>query len=98
LARGDLENSDASTGHARQRTHRPAACPASRGEFVIALASGNGPSVPAGALLVLGAAIAQAGFFVIEKPLLRRCTPSEMTTYAMITGAIILLPFADPAP
>jgi terminal-alkyne amino-acid exporter len=68
------------------------------GALVIALASGNGLSVSAGALLVLGAAIAQASFFVIQKPLLRRYTPFETTTYAMISGAIMLVPFAGPVP
>jgi len=68
------------------------------GALVIALGSGDGVSLSAGALLVLGAAVAQATFFVIQKPLLRRYTPFEVTTYAMVCGAIMLLPFAGSVP
>jgi drug/metabolite transporter (DMT)-like permease len=68
------------------------------GAFVIAVGSGTSASVSAGALLVLGAAIAQASFFVIQKPLLRRYTPFEVTTYAIIVGAVMLLPFAGSVP
>jgi len=68
------------------------------GALIIALASSDGVSLSAGALLVLGAAAAQASFFVIQKPLLRRYTPFETTTYAMVSGAIMLLPVAAPVP
>lgn len=68
------------------------------GALIIALSSGDGLSLSAGALLVLGAAVSQASFFVIQKPLLRTYTPFETTTYAMVSGALMLLPFAGPVP
>jgi drug/metabolite transporter (DMT)-like permease len=48
----------------------------------------------AGSLLVLIAAIAQAVYFVLQKPLLLRYRPLEVTSYAIWLGTIGLLPFA----
>ena len=43
---------------------------------------------------MLGAAVAQAAFFVGQKPLLRRYGSLELTTWAMALGALMTLPFA----
>ncbi len=68
------------------------------GALIIALGEGNGISVSAGALLVLGAAVAQATFFVVQKPLLSHYSSFAVTTYAMLTGTVMLLPFAPSVP
>jgi drug/metabolite transporter (DMT)-like permease len=68
------------------------------GALIIALGEGRGLSVSSGALLVLGAAVSQATFFVVQKPLLSRYSPFEVTTYAMLTGTVMLLPFAPSVP
>jgi drug/metabolite transporter (DMT)-like permease len=63
------------------------------GSAVIAF-EGGGLSLEPGALFVLGAAVVQAAFFVMQKPLLRRYTPFEITFYAMWLGTLLLAPFA----
>jgi drug/metabolite transporter (DMT)-like permease len=62
------------------------------GAVVITLVQGDGltPSLDAG--LVLGAAIAQASFFVLQKPLLARYSGVEITSYAIWSGTALLLP------
>ncbi|HWT24905.1 MAG TPA: DMT family transporter, partial [Solirubrobacteraceae bacterium] len=51
-----------------------------------------------GAVLVLGAAVAQATFFVAQKPLLRRYGSLELTAWAMALGAVMALPLAPGLP
>jgi drug/metabolite transporter (DMT)-like permease len=68
------------------------------GASVIALAGRGGLALEEGALLVLGAAVAQAAFFVGQKPLLRRYGSLELTTWAMALGALMALPFAPGLP
>jgi drug/metabolite transporter (DMT)-like permease len=68
------------------------------GASLIALAGRGGLALDAGALLVLGAAVAQATFFVAQKPLLRRYKSLELTTWAMALGALMTLPFAPGLP
>jgi drug/metabolite transporter (DMT)-like permease len=68
------------------------------GALIIALGEGKGIAVSPGALLVLGAAVSQATFFVVQKPLLRRYSSFEVTTYAMLTSTLMLLPFAPRVP
>jgi drug/metabolite transporter (DMT)-like permease len=58
------------------------------------LGTGHGLSLQRGALLVLGAAVAQAAFFVVQKPLLRQYTAAEVTCWAMVTGCLMLVPLA----
>lgn len=48
------------------------------------------------ALLVLGAALCQGTFFVLEKPLLDRYTALEVTCYTTWTAAVLALPAAGP--
>jgi len=68
------------------------------GAVVVTLGTGNDVAIRGGALLVLGAAVAQATFFVLQKPLLVRYSPFEVTFYAMWIGAIVLLPLGRGLP
>jgi drug/metabolite transporter (DMT)-like permease len=68
------------------------------GASLIALAGHDGLALREGALLVLGAAVAQAAFFVGQKPLLRRYKSLELTTWAMALGALMTLPLAPGLP
>jgi len=65
------------------------------GASVIALGSGGGMTLSGGALLVLGAAVAQAIFFVSQKALLDRGRdPLAVTAAAMTLGALAALALA----
>jgi drug/metabolite transporter (DMT)-like permease len=64
---------------------------------VAVIACGRGLSFGAASLVVLAAAVAQAVFHVVEKPLLVRYTGFEVTAYAMWAGTIFLLPWSDAA-
>jgi drug/metabolite transporter (DMT)-like permease len=64
------------------------------GAGLIALAAGGGVRLSGGALLVLGAALAQATFFVSQKALLRRYGSLALTAWAMGLGAAMALPLA----
>ncbi len=68
------------------------------GAMVIALGEGGGVTFSSGALLVLAAAVSQAAFFVVQKPLLARYTAFEVTAYAMWLGTVLLLPFGAGVP
>ena len=60
------------------------------GALIIALGQGGGVSVSSGALVVLAAALSQAVFFVVQKPLLAHYTAFEVTAYAMWAGTLLL--------
>ncbi|WP_218105111.1 DMT family transporter [Micromonospora rhizosphaerae] len=64
------------------------------GAAVIALAEGAGFTPTKDALLVLGAAVAQASFFVLQKPLLVRYRGLEVTCYVVWSGTALSLPLA----
>jgi drug/metabolite transporter (DMT)-like permease len=64
------------------------------GAALIAVAAGGGVHLSGGALLVLGAAAAQATFFVSQKALLRRYGSLAVTAWAMGLGAAMALPLA----
>jgi drug/metabolite transporter (DMT)-like permease len=64
------------------------------GAALIALAAGGGVHLSGGALLVLGAAAAQATFFVSQKALLGRYGSLAVTAWAMGLGAAMALPLA----
>ena len=68
------------------------------GAAVIAVAGGGGVHLSAGALLVLGAAAAQATFFVSQKALLGRHGSLAVTAWAMGLGAAMALPLAPGLP
>lgn len=67
---------------------------------VVAVTTGGGGrlSVQPAALLVLGAAIAHAAYFIALKPLLGSCTPLEATAWATWLGTIVVLPMSGPLP
>jgi terminal-alkyne amino-acid exporter len=68
------------------------------GAVIIAVGQGGGLRVSADALLVLAAAVSQAAFFVLQKPLLPRYGSLRVTAWAMWLGALALIPFAPAAP
>jgi terminal-alkyne amino-acid exporter len=68
------------------------------GSTLIALGAGGGISLRPGAVVVLAAALAQAAYFVIQKPLLDRYSAFAVTSWAMWAGTIMLLPFAGHLP
>ncbi|MEO1053410.1 MAG: DMT family transporter [Bacteroidota bacterium] len=47
-----------------------------------------------GILLVLGAALSQAVFFIVQKPLLTRYSPFTVISYSVWLGTLFLLPFS----
>ena len=53
------------------------------GAAIIAIGQGGGLGVSAGALLVLAAAVSQAAFFVLQKPLLPRYGSLRVNAWAM---------------
>ena len=70
------------------------------GAALVAVARGGGVGFDARALLVLGAAVAQATFFVAQKALLERSRLDafDVTAWAMWLGTAMLLPFAPGLP
>lgn len=63
------------------------------GVAVLALSRDGAAGAPVlASLAVLGAAAAQAVFFVTQKPLLARYSPLEVTCYATWAGALLALP------
>jgi drug/metabolite transporter (DMT)-like permease len=68
------------------------------GALVIALGQGGGVTLSGGALIVLAAAVSQAAFFVIQKPLLARYSAFELTAYAMWGGTLLILPLGASVP
>jgi len=63
---------------------------------VLALSLGNDEGFQLGwaALLVLAAAISMASYNIVQKRMLTRYRPVEITTYAVWAGTLLLLPFA----
>jgi drug/metabolite transporter (DMT)-like permease len=68
------------------------------GATIIALAAGGGVHLSSGALLVLGAALAQATFFVSQKALLVSYGSLAVTAWAMGLGAAMALPLSPGLP
>jgi drug/metabolite transporter (DMT)-like permease len=68
------------------------------GALVIALGQGGGVALSGGALIVLAAAVSQAAFFVIQKPLLARYSAFEVTAYSMWAGTLLILPLGAGVP
>jgi terminal-alkyne amino-acid exporter len=70
------------------------------GAALVAVARDGGVGVDARALLVLGAAVAQATFFVAQKAVLERSRLDafDVTAWAMWIGTAMLLPFAPGLP
>ncbi len=64
------------------------------GVSIISLDDIRSLQVNRGALLLLIAAISQASYFVLQKPLLRKYRPVEVTTYAILSGTMFMIPFS----
>ncbi|MBN4080833.1 EamA family transporter [Caldithrix abyssi] len=63
------------------------------GVTLIVLNFSSGISLKPGVLAILLAAISQAVFFVLQKPLLDKYRPLEITSYAIWIGTLLMLPF-----
>lgn len=63
------------------------------GAAMVSLGAGRGLSLDRGAILVLLAAVVQALYFTLQKPLLRRFDALTLTTRAIWCGCLLLLPF-----
>ena len=63
------------------------------GVSIIAFSFSNGIAFKQGFLFILMAAIAQSLYFVLQKPLLKKYTPMEVTCYCLWSGTIALFPF-----
>jgi drug/metabolite transporter (DMT)-like permease len=68
------------------------------GVTIIAVTGEGGVQLSAGALLVLGAAVVQAAYFLGSKPLLARYDALSLTAWAMALGALITLPLSPGLP
>jgi drug/metabolite transporter (DMT)-like permease len=53
----------------------------------------GGLSFGSGAFLILGSAVAQAAFFVIQRPLVRRHGALPSTAYTLLAGTLMLSPW-----
>lgn len=65
------------------------------GVGIIIFSKNKTVSLNADALLILGAAISQAVYFVLQKKFLKKYTPLQITSYAVWCGTTILFFFAD---
>ncbi len=63
------------------------------GVSILGLQQGGSSGFESGALLILGAALAQAIYFVSVKPLLARYRPVEVTAWTVWFGCLFLTPF-----
>ncbi|MCX5205988.1 EamA family transporter [Streptomyces sp. NBC_00237] len=63
------------------------------GTVVMLYADQAGLQINAGALYVLGAALAESLYFVLSKPLLRKYGPTELNVFVTVPGTLMMLPF-----
>jgi drug/metabolite transporter (DMT)-like permease len=64
------------------------------GALVIALGKGSGITLSWGAGLILLASVSASAYNIIQKSMLDRYRPLEITTWAIWAGTLLLLPFA----
>jgi drug/metabolite transporter (DMT)-like permease len=64
------------------------------GVALVSLGESGGLAIDRGALFVLGAALASAIYYVIEKPYLARYPALDVTAWGFWAGTALLLPFA----
>lgn len=64
------------------------------GAALIALGESGGLHLEVGAILILGAALAQAALIVLQRPMLVRQSATAVVAQASIVGAVVTLPFA----
>ena len=62
------------------------------GALLVSLTAKGGLHTSTGAFLVLGAALAQTGYFLVVKHLLQSMSPYDVTTLAMWAGTVMVLP------
>jgi drug/metabolite transporter (DMT)-like permease len=67
------------------------------GVFIIIFTTNNNANLDINTLYILGAAICQALYFALQKRMLIRYTPIEITSYSVWIGTIILFLFSDKA-
>jgi drug/metabolite transporter (DMT)-like permease len=65
------------------------------GVAVIAFQNSTGLSANLGVVLVLCAAITNAVYFILQKPLLKNCGPLEVISYSNWIATFLLLPFGS---
>ncbi len=63
------------------------------GALLIGFGNGGGLSISWGAALILAAAVSTSAYNIIQKRMLDRYRPVEITTYAIWAGTVLLLPF-----
>lgn len=63
------------------------------GASLIAWGAGDGVHFDKGSLLILLSAVCTSIFFVMQKPLLKKYSPFEITTYSIWTGTLFLTVF-----
>jgi drug/metabolite transporter (DMT)-like permease len=63
------------------------------GDFVIAFGEGGGLRFQTGVAYLLIAAVLQAIYFIVQKPLLSCYSAMQVTSLAIWTGTLLLLPF-----
>lgn len=68
-------------------------CISFSGVSLIALSFSNGIAFKQGAVFILVAAVAHALHFILQKPLLGKYTPIEVTCYCLWAGTISMVPF-----
>ena len=64
------------------------------GAVVIGFGRGSGLALSWGAVLIIAAAVASSAYSIIQKRMLDRYRPVEITTYAIWAGTLLLLPFS----
>jgi drug/metabolite transporter (DMT)-like permease len=64
------------------------------GAGAVAFSTGEGVGLSAGAVFVVAAAVAQGVYHVAQRPLLQSYSAVEVATYAMVAGAVMLVPAA----
>jgi drug/metabolite transporter (DMT)-like permease len=67
------------------------------GVAIIATGQVGGFRLGAGASLVLGAALCQATYFILQRPLVPRYGALACTAYTILAGALLLTPWVGPA-
>ena len=65
------------------------------GAAVIGLGRDSGFGLNGGAGLILLASISASAYIIIQKTMLTRYRPVEITTYAIWAGTLLLLPFSS---
>jgi drug/metabolite transporter (DMT)-like permease len=65
------------------------------GVFIIILTKTNGVSLDYSTLYIAGAAVCQALYLSMQKDLLRKYSPVELTSYSVWSGTLLLFLFSD---